>query len=174
MGINWSGTLVEHQCVAGGAAEAAWVRFRPFPLMPRTNPRVGSVLRSQGAHLLTPWTSGATLVDVGQADLIASPGRDQDTDTELLANPRVVTTDNTKARIYDCGHNSRFPDFTFSEQTASLRRSSGFEYKKTSASSWSVLPAHQQGRLHHARSDARKRAVRRRTRRCKVAADPPS
>jgi type II secretory pathway component GspD/PulD (secretin) len=51
----------------------------------------------------------------------------QDTDTELLANPRVVTPDNGKARI-SIATEFPIPNFAFSEQTASLQVN-GFSYK---------------------------------------------
>ena len=51
----------------------------------------------------------------------------QDTDSELLANPRVVATDNVKTRI-SIAEQYPIPNFSFSEQTASLQIS-GFEYK---------------------------------------------
>ena len=51
----------------------------------------------------------------------------QDQDTELLASPRVVTTDNGKAKL-SIAKQVPIPNFTFSEQTASLQIS-GFTYK---------------------------------------------
>ncbi len=51
----------------------------------------------------------------------------QDTDSELLANPRVVATDNVKTKI-SIAEQYPIPNFAFSEQTASLQIS-GFDYK---------------------------------------------
>ena len=66
------------------------------------------------------------ILDAGQAAVVFS-FLSQDTDTELLANPRVVTTDNSKARI-SIATQYPIPNFAFSEQTASLQIS-GFDYK---------------------------------------------
>jgi type II secretory pathway component GspD/PulD (secretin) len=76
--------------------------------------------------MVTPWSAGAALLDAGRASLVFSY-LSQDTDTELLANPRVVTTDNVKARI-SIATQFPIPNFAFSEQTASLQIN-GFEYK---------------------------------------------
>jgi type IV pilus assembly protein PilQ len=66
------------------------------------------------------------LLDAGRASLVFS-FLNQDSESELLANPRVVTTDNGKAKI-NITQQYPIPQFTFSEQTASFQIS-GFEYK---------------------------------------------
>ena len=127
LGINWSGTLLNHQVVAGGAASTGPGQVPTVPVNAANQPSSGfQFSKNPGGSFVTPWTSGAALLDVGQADLVFSY-LSQDTDTELLANPRVVTTDNSKARI-SIAEQFPIPDFTFSEQTASLQIS-GFEYK---------------------------------------------
>ena len=55
----------------------------------------------------------------------------QNTDTELLANPRVVTTDNTPAQIKIIDEEP-IPNFQFNSTTASFVLS-GFEYKNIGA-----------------------------------------
>ena len=55
----------------------------------------------------------------------------QNTDTELLANPRVVTTDNTPAQIKIINEEP-IPNFQFNSTTASFVLS-GFEYKDIGA-----------------------------------------
>jgi len=51
----------------------------------------------------------------------------RDTDTELLANPRVVTTDNGKAKV-SIAEQYPIPQYQFSESTGAFQIS-GFEYK---------------------------------------------
>jgi type IV pilus assembly protein PilQ len=100
LGLNWSDTLLNHEFTAG---EFNW----------SGNPGAG-------------WTPATALLDVGTAKVLLSYLA-RDTDTELLANPRVVTTDNQKAKI-SIATQYPIPEFSFSEQTASLQIS-GFEYK---------------------------------------------
>lgn len=101
LGINWSGTLLNHQLSAG-----------PFNM---------SKNLAGGA-----WIPSTALLDAGDASVVFS-FLSQDTDTELLANPRVVTTDNGRARI-SIATQFPIPNFAFSEQTASLQIN-GFTYK---------------------------------------------
>jgi type IV pilus assembly protein PilQ len=101
LGINWSGTLLNHQLSAG-----------PFNI---------SKNLAGGA-----WIPSTALLDAGDASVVFS-FLSQDTDTELLANPRVVTTDNGRARI-SIATQFPIPNFSFSEQTASLQIN-GFTYK---------------------------------------------
>lgn len=100
LGLNWTDTLLNHEFTAG---EFNWTG----------NPGAG-------------WTPATALLDVGTAKVLLSYLA-RDTDTELLANPRVVTTDNQKAKI-SIATQYPIPEFSFSEQTASLQIS-GFEYK---------------------------------------------
>jgi type IV pilus assembly protein PilQ len=72
------------------------------------------------------WTWPTAILDAGEAQMVFS-FMANDTDTELLANPQIVTTDNGKARI-SIAEQFPIPSFSFSEQTASLNIS-GFEYK---------------------------------------------
>ena len=114
LGINWSNTLLNHELIAGS----------PGVLDSKNRPVSGFQITKNlqsGA-----WTPAAALLDGGTADIIFSY-LSQDTDSELLANPRVVTTDNVKARI-SIATQFPIPNFSFSEQTASLQIN-GFEYK---------------------------------------------
>lgn len=110
LGINWTGTMVNHK-VAFGADNGT---------------TIGNFMFSKDLRPGGSWMPTAALLDVGQASLVFS-FLNQDTDTELLANPRIVTTDNNKAKI-SIATQYPIPSFSFSEQTASLQIS-GFEYK---------------------------------------------
>jgi type IV pilus assembly protein PilQ len=128
LGIDWSNTLLGHQVVVGGSALSSTPGTPPVIPVNAKNQPTGGLQWSKAANgsLITPWSAGAALLDVGQASLVFSY-LSQDTDTELLANPRVVTTDNSKAHI-SIATQYPIPNFSFSEQTASLQIS-GFEYK---------------------------------------------
>jgi type II secretory pathway component GspD/PulD (secretin) len=69
---------------------------------------------------------GTALLDAVKANIVLSV-LNQYADTELLANPRVVTTDNGKAKI-NITQQYPIPSFTFSETTASFQIN-GFIYK---------------------------------------------
>lgn len=114
LGINWTDTLLNH----GLSATANNV-----------DPNTGDVV--PGFSLVKnlaggPWTPATALLNAGQARVVFS-FINRDSETELLANPRIVTTDNGKARI-SIATQFPIPNFTFSEQTASLQIA-GFEYK---------------------------------------------
>jgi type IV pilus assembly protein PilQ len=128
LGINWSGTLLNHQVVAGGSALSTGPGVPPtIPVNAQNQPAGGfQFAHGAGGSFSTPWSSGAALLDIGQANFVFSY-LSQDTESELLANPRVVTTDNVKARI-SIAEQFPIPNFSFSEQTASLQIN-GFEYK---------------------------------------------
>lgn len=116
LGINWSNVLLNHE---------VQIR-RPDPTKPIKDPDNPGPLEVSKNLAGGPWTPSTMILDAGEASLIFS-FLSQDTDTELLANPRVVTTDNSKARI-SIATQYPIPNFSFSEQTASLQIS-GFEYK---------------------------------------------
>jgi type IV pilus assembly protein PilQ len=101
LGINWTGTLKDHAVSAG-----------PFTL---TKGLAGG-----------PWIPSTALLDAGTARATLS-FLNADTDSELLANPRIVTTDNGKAKI-NITQQVPIPKFSFNEQTAAFVLS-GFEYK---------------------------------------------
>jgi type IV pilus assembly protein PilQ len=116
LGINWSDTLLNHQLQAR----------RPDPTKPIKDPDNPSPFELSKNLAGGPWTPSTVILDAGEATLVFS-FLNQDTDTELLANPRVVTTDNGKARI-SIATQYPIPNFAFSEQTASLQIN-GFAYK---------------------------------------------
>jgi len=111
VGINWGGTLLNHKVTAGQPNTT----YAP-PTTSTTIPFTKN---------LSFWNTSAML-DIGQASAALS-FLNQDNDSELLANPRVVTTDNGKAKI-NISKQFPIPSFTFSEQTASLQIN-GFQYK---------------------------------------------
>jgi len=122
LGINWSDTLGAHKFTAGGppvttgggSGAGSTTITGPFSL-------------KQGQGMVGSWLgSSIAVLDVGQASVVLS-FLNRDTDTELLANPRVVTTDNGKAKI-NITQQYPIPQFTFSESTASFQLN-GFQYK---------------------------------------------
>ena len=128
LGIDWGGTLLNHQVAAGGSAVTDDPTKPPKIIVDSQNRPVSGFqwAKPPGGSWSTPWSAGAALLDAGRASLVFSY-LSQDSDTELLANPRVVTTDNGKARI-SIATQYPIPSFAFSEQTASLQIN-GFNYK---------------------------------------------
>ncbi|HXI83084.1 MAG TPA: secretin N-terminal domain-containing protein [Verrucomicrobiae bacterium] len=128
LGVDWTSTLLGHQVIVGGSALSASPGTPPVIPVNAQNQPIGGLqwVKGAGGSIVTPWSAGAALLDAGRASLVFSY-LSQDTDTELLANPRVVTTDNVKARI-SIATQFPIPNFAFSEQTASLQIN-GFEYK---------------------------------------------
>jgi type IV pilus assembly protein PilQ len=121
LGINWSGTLLNHELQARRPDPTAPIISPGGPGAPNRSPFEISKNLAGG-----PWTPATVILDAGEAKLVFS-FLNADKDTELLANPRVVTTDNGRARI-SIATQFPIPQFSFSEQTASLQIS-GFEYK---------------------------------------------
>jgi type IV pilus assembly protein PilQ len=114
LGINWSGTLLNHQLSARGN--------QIDPVTGETVPGFSLIKDLAGG----PWTPATAILNAGDASVVFSY-LNADKDTELLANPRVVTTDNGKARI-SIARQFPIPQFQFSEQSASLQIN-GFAYK---------------------------------------------
>ena len=121
LGMNWSGTLLNHTLQAR----------RPDPTSPQvspggpTTPNPGPFewYKSQSGG---NWVPSTMILDAGEANVVFSY-LNQDTDTELLANPRVVTIDNGKAKIA-IATEYPIPQFQFSEQTGAFQIS-GFNYR---------------------------------------------
>jgi len=128
LGFDWSGTLLDHQVAAGGSAISSDPTQPPQVIVDDQNRPVSGFqwVKQAGGSFITPWSAGVALLDAGRASMVFSY-LSQDSDTELLANPRVVTTDNEKARI-SIATEYPIPSFAFSEQTASLQVN-GFQYK---------------------------------------------
>jgi type IV pilus assembly protein PilQ len=121
LGINWGNTLLNHEVKIRRPDPTSPIVSPGGPSTPNPGPFEWSKNLAGGA-----WTPSTMILDAGEAGMVFS-FLSQDTDTELLANPRVVTTDNSKARI-SIATQYPIPNFSFSEQTASLQIS-GFEYK---------------------------------------------
>lgn len=121
LGINWGGTLLNH---------TLRVR-RPSPDQPQASPG-GPDTPNPGpfewykSPTAGNWVQSTMILDAGEASVVFSY-LNQDTDTELLANPRIVTTDNGKAKI-SIAEEYPIPQFQFSEQTGAFQIS-GFNYK---------------------------------------------
>ena len=129
LGVNWGGALLNHEVNAGGSVLSdGKVSTDPKTVVDSNNKPVSGFQWAKAADgsARSPWLAGMGVLDAGSAKLIFS-FLSQDNDSELLANPRVVTTDNSKARI-SIATQYPIPNFSFSEQTASLQIS-GFEYK---------------------------------------------
>ena len=73
-----------------------------------------------------PWVPSTVVLDAGSVNLVLSY-LNRDADTELLASPRVVTTDNMKAKVA-IATQYPIPNFQFSESTGAFQIN-GFEYK---------------------------------------------
>jgi type IV pilus assembly protein PilQ len=128
LGINWSQTLLNHQVTAGGSAVSENPGDPPKIIVDDTGKPVSGFqwAKPPGGSAVTPWTAGAALLDAGRAAIVFS-FLSQDSDSELLANPRVVTTDNGKAKIA-IATQYPIPQFTYSE-TKGAFSITGFEYK---------------------------------------------
>lgn len=117
LGINWGNTLVNHQLAAGSGDAGSISSGMPAP---STGFQLGKPLKGGG------WVPSTAILDAGQAR-IAFSYLSSDSDSELLANPRVVTTHNGKAKV-SIGVQSPIPSFTYSESKGAFTIS-GFEYR---------------------------------------------
>jgi type IV pilus assembly protein PilQ len=121
LGINWSGTLLNHSFSAR----------RPSPEKPIASPGGPDPVNQSPFEWSKnlaggQWVAPTMILDAGEAKVVFS-FLNQDSDSELLANPRVVTTDNGKAKI-SIAEEYPIPQFQFSEQTGAFQIS-GFQYK---------------------------------------------
>jgi len=123
LGINWSGTLSSHPISFGGKSVSSGDGGGGGSSSATTGP----FTMGPAAGMIGSWLgSSVAVLDVGELKVVLSY-LNSDKDTELLANPRVVTTDNGKANI-KITQQYPIPQFTFSEQTASFQLN-GFQYK---------------------------------------------
>ena len=115
LGVNWSDTLLNHPLQAR----------RPDPLKPvgPDNPNPFQISKNLNGG---PWVAATAILDPGDVRLVFSY-LNSDVNTELLANPRVVTIDNGKAKIA-IAEQYPIPEFQFSESTGAFQIS-GFTYK---------------------------------------------
>jgi type IV pilus assembly protein PilQ len=116
LGINWTDTLLNHQLQAR----------RQDPTTPAKDPSNPGPFELSKNLAGGPWIPSTMILDAGEASVLFS-FINRDTDTELLANPRIVTTDNGKAHL-SIATRYPIPNFTFSEQTGSLQIN-GYEFK---------------------------------------------
>ena len=131
LGINWTGTLLNHQMYATGYRAVQTPGSIPQYI---TDPTAASGAGNNNLIGFSftkdmnggPWNAPTALMNPGAVSLVLSY-LNQDTDTELLANPRVVTTDNSKAKI-SIAEEYPIPQFQFSEQTGAFQIS-GFTYR---------------------------------------------
>lgn len=114
LGINWSGTLAAHTMILGSPPDKPGSPPLPFTI-------------AKGLRPASPWALSTALLDVGQAQIILSY-LNTDSDSETLANPRVVTVDNVKAKIA-IAEQVPIPNFAFNEQTGTFKIQ-GFEWKE--------------------------------------------
>ena len=133
LGIDWSGTLLGHQMTASGfvpASGSSGTQPSSFATDPSGTGASGNgnltgftmIKNLNGGG----WSAPYALLNPGNASIVFNY-LNQDTDSQLLANPRVVATDNVKTKI-SIAEQYPIPNFAFSEQTASLQIS-GFDYK---------------------------------------------
>ena len=128
LGIDWAGTLLGHQVTASGYQLASsGTSYATDP----TGTGASGNGNLTGFTLIKNlngggWSAPYALLNPGNASMVFNY-LNQDTDSELLANPRVVATDNVKTKI-SIAEQYPIPNFAFSEQTASLQIS-GFDYK---------------------------------------------
>lgn len=120
LGINWGGTLLNHAISAGGPPSGGGSSSGG------SGSAVTGPFALKSGNLFGSFWSATAVLDAGQAS-VALSFLNRDSDSELLANPRVVTTDNGKAKI-NITQQYPIPQFTFSETTASFQLS-GFQYK---------------------------------------------
>jgi type IV pilus secretin PilQ/predicted competence protein len=117
LGINWAGALDNHQVS---------IR-RPDPqsqISSTDNPSPLEFAKKMGPG--GGWTYPTAIIDAGEFNWVISYFA-SDSDTELLANPRVVTTDNGKAKLA-IAEQYPIPNFAYNEQQGQFVIS-GFNYK---------------------------------------------
>jgi len=119
---------LNHEVTAGGSALSDKPGDPPKIIVDSANKPLSGFqwAKPPGGSAVTPWTAGAALLDAGRASILFSYLA-QDAESELLANPRVVTADNGKAKI---AISTQFPipTFTYSE-TKGAFQISGFDFK---------------------------------------------
>jgi len=124
LGINWANTLLDHSVTLG--SPPATTGSGGSSSGSSGGPVASDFSFSKGLRPGSTWLPTTAFLDVGQANAVFSY-LSQDTDSQLLANPRIVTTDNGKAKI-SIATQFPIPQFAFSEQTGTFQIS-GFDYK---------------------------------------------
>jgi len=115
LGVDWSDTLTTHP-----------IQFGSPPPKPEDK-GVVPMTWTKGLRPGTPWSLSTAMLDFGQAQVVLS-FMSNDSDTELLASPRVVTMDNIKAKVA-IANQIAIPQIEFNETTGSYQ-SKGFEWKE--------------------------------------------
>ena len=127
LGVNWGSTLLNHTVGLRRADPSSAIKSNTQdPTTGATtinNPSPLEFAKNLGGG---PWSMPTTIFDAGEAQAVFS-FLSQDTDTELLANPRVVTTDNGNAKI-SISTEFPIPQFQYNTQIGALQIS-GFTYK---------------------------------------------
>jgi len=122
LGVNWSQSLLNHQIGLRRSDPSSPIQT-PIAGATGGNPSPLEFAKNLGGG---PWTFPTTIFDAGEAQVVFS-FLAQDTDTELLANPRVVTTDNGNAKIA-ISTEYPIPQFQYNSTIGALQIS-GFTYK---------------------------------------------
>ena len=127
LGVNWSQSLLNHTVGLRRSNPATPIQSNT------TDPTTGAITVNNPSPLEFaknlgggPWTMPTAIFDAGEAQ-VAFSFLSQDADTELLANPRVVTTDNGTARIA-ISEEWPIPQFQYNSTIGALQIS-GFNYK---------------------------------------------
>ena len=121
LGINWANTALNHTVTVGSPATSSTGSGGSTTVAPPADFQATKGV----SGVTTPWYATA-LLDIGTAQAVFS-FFNQDADSELLANPRIVTTDNNKAKI-SIATQFPIPQFAFSQQTGGFQIT-GFDYK---------------------------------------------
>ena len=122
LGVNWSSSLLDHTVGLRRADPSSAIQS-PAGGTGTANPSPLEFAKNLGGG---PWKFPTTIFDAGEAQVVFS-FLSQDVDTELLANPRVVTTDNGNAKI-SISTEYPIPQFQYNQQIGALQIS-GFSYK---------------------------------------------
>ena len=123
IGVNWSQSMLNHNVGIRRADPATAIKSNTGSTTTGGNP---SPLEFSKSLAGGPWSMPTTIFDAGEAQVMFS-FLSQDVDTELLANPRVVTTDNGLAKI-TISTEYPIPQFQYNSTIGALQIS-GFNYK---------------------------------------------
>jgi len=123
LGVNWSSSLLNHTVGLRRPDPSAAILSPVGTLTSGANPSPLEFSKNLGGG---PWAFPTTIFDAGEAQVVFS-FLSQDADTELLANPRIVTTDNGNAKI-SISTEFPIPQFQYNQQIGALQIS-GFTYK---------------------------------------------
>ena len=127
IGVNWSQSMLNHNIGLRRPDPTTALKSNTIdPATGKTTVNNPSPLEFSKSLAGGPWSMPTTIFDAGEAQVMFS-FLSQDTDTELLANPRVVTTDNGLAKI-TISTEYPIPQFQYNSTIGALQVS-GFNYK---------------------------------------------